>query len=76
MINALVLSLRELLLLKGILCDVSASVARGVKVGQPLALGEPSCLLTVMFEIILEPMQNMLFALYSLHVHPSAQWEC
>lgn len=53
MINALVLSLKELLLLKGIPCDASASGTRGVKVGHALALGEPFCLLTVVFETII-----------------------
>lgn len=53
MINALVLSLKELLLLKGIPCYASASVTVGVKVGHALALGETFCLLTVVFEIII-----------------------
>lgn len=53
MINALVLSLKELLLLKGIPCCASASVTHGVKVGHSLALGETFCLLTVVFEIII-----------------------
>lgn len=53
MISALVGSLKELVLLKGIPCDASASVTRGVKVGHALALGETFCLLTVVFEIII-----------------------
>lgn len=76
-INALVLSLKELLLLKGIPCDASAPLLMGwVKVGHTLALGGTSCLLTVVFEIIIRDHAEQVFALYPLHMHPAAQGEC
>lgn len=53
MINALVLSLKELLLMNGILYDVSAFIiglqSITVKVGRALAFEETSCLLTLVF---------------------------
>lgn len=61
-------------MLKGIPCAASASVTRGVKVGHALALGETFCMLTVVFEIILrDHAETGVFALGSLHMHPSAQ---
>jgi len=56
-INALVLSLKELLLMNGMLYDVSAFVAAlqssAVKVGRALAFEETSCLLTLVFGIMI-----------------------
>lgn len=57
MINALVLSLKELLLMNGILYDVSAFIVGlesiTVKVGRALAFEGTSCRLTLVFEIII-----------------------
>lgn len=56
MINALVLSLKELLLMNGILYDVSAFIVGlqsiTVKVGCTLAFEETSCWSTLVFETI------------------------
>lgn len=53
MINALVLSLKELLLLKESGAMRRLPLFIRVKVGRALALGETFCLLTVVFEIII-----------------------
>lgn len=74
MINALVLSLKELPLMNGILYDVSAFViglqSIAVKVGRALAFEETSCLLILCLKSLLENMQKTsvcsVFSAYAL----------
>lgn len=72
MINALVLSLKELLLMSGILYDVSAFVVGlqsiTVKMGHALAFEETSCLLMLVFETFIREYAEHKWFLCILHI--------